>query len=118
MGRPGAARPCRRRSCRRPRGHLGRTVMNPATPLIRQEPVAWFAGKKAQSPTVAVVYSTADGKLESLGRPINFGQSMVSGYKVRYDVDTSDHECTVDIPPKQLPSSLDAFHFDASIQFG
>jgi uncharacterized protein YegL len=88
-------------------------------PLIRGPvSVPRLAAKKSQAPNVAVVYSTSDGKLEYLDRTIGFSESILPRFSYRYDVDTSDHECAVQVPEKTLPATLDAFYFEATLTVG
>jgi uncharacterized protein YegL len=68
---------------------------------------------------VAVVYSTASGQVVCFdGRPLRRGEQFMSKYRFRYDVDTSDHRRVARIEQSPLPSSGDAYFFEAEVDVG
>ena len=62
------------------------------------------AGSPA-GPNVHVVYATDTGEVVSLGgRKLTVRESLRSGFRTRYDIDTGDHRCVVDLRDTPLPS--------------
>jgi uncharacterized protein YegL len=91
----------------------------PINLFVADEPVTKLSlSKKQQKPNVRVVYATADGVLEELGRPMSVGESLWARYKHRYDIDASDHEAELQITGTQLPSSEAAYYFVARVRVG
>ncbi|GAA3301702.1 hypothetical protein Dvina_05600 [Dactylosporangium vinaceum] len=95
--------------------------MTQPIPLIKHsEPVKRIAvtAGKSREPFIAVVYATRDGDLEVLegGKPMRWGDQMLTKYRTRYEVDISDHHLTFefkdDLP---LPTQADVYHFHASV---
>ncbi|MFD0579494.1 CHAT domain-containing protein [Dactylosporangium darangshiense] len=73
---------------------------------------------KALAPSVAVVYATRDGELEVLdgGRPMRWPDQIFTKYRMRYEVDISDHHLTVEFKDNTaLASKGDVYHFHARV---
>jgi uncharacterized protein YegL len=95
-------------------------MTQPIALIKESEPVKRIAVLPGNSrkPFVAVVYATRDGDLEVLdgGKPMGWGDQMLSRYRTRYEVDISDHHLTFefkdDLP---LPTQADLYHFHASV---
>jgi uncharacterized protein YegL len=73
---------------------------------------------KGRNPSVAVVYATRDGDLEVLdgGKPMRWSDQMFTKYRMRYEVDISDHHLTVEFKDNlALPTEADVYHFHATV---
>jgi uncharacterized protein YegL len=74
---------------------------------------------RATTPNVAVVYATAGGRLGYFdGRPLTWREQLTSSYKLRYDVDTSDHRRRGHMVSTPLPSRGDYYFFIATVDIG
>jgi uncharacterized protein YegL len=99
-----------------PRYHNPNTV-----PLIiAEEPVQrGLAPAKLAAPNVAVVYATGFGEVASFnGRALTWSQKMFSKYRLRYEVDLSDHRRKAQLSKPPLPAKGEAYFFDALIDIG
>ena len=74
---------------------------------------------RATTPDVAVVYATAAGRLGWFGgRPMTWKEQLTTPYRVRYDVDVSDHRRRGHMVSTPLPSRGDYFFFIATVDIG
>ena len=86
--------------------------------IVGSEPVKRIAVvSKGRLPSVAVVYSTRDGDLEVLdgGKPMRWSDSMFTKYRMRYEVDISDHHLSMRFDEQPLPTQDDIYHFHAEV---
>ena len=68
------------------------------------------------TPDVAVVYATGSGQVVYFGgRPLTWTEQAFSAYRLRYDVDMSDHRRTVELRSTPLPSRGDYYFFIATV---
>lgn len=74
---------------------------------------------KPAAPNVAVVYATGFGGVTSFqGRALTWSQRAFSKYRIRYEVDLSDHRRKAKLVSTPLPCKGDAYHFDAMVDVG
>lgn len=88
--------------------------------IVGQEPVKRVAMTpgKGRNPSVAVVYATRDGDLEVLdgGKPMRWSDQMFTKYRMRYEIDITDHHLTVEFRDNTaLPTQADVYHFHATV---
>ena len=89
--------------------------------ILSQEPVSrgLTARMKITTPNIAVVYSDAFGKLTSFdNRPLKWSEQVMSKYRIRYEVDLSDHRRTAQLDSSPLPSRGDAYFFRSTVDVG
>ena len=96
--------------------------MTSTLPLIlSSEPVqrGLLAPVRPSRPNVAVVYATGFGEVVCFdGRPMTRSQQLMSKYRIRYEVDTSDHRRTAKLDSSPLPALGDAYFFDTLVDVG
>jgi uncharacterized protein YegL len=74
---------------------------------------------KATKPNIAVVYADAFGRITYLGgRPLSWSEQVASKYRIRYEVDLSDHRRTGVLQSSPLPSSGDRYFFQCTVDVG
>jgi hypothetical protein len=74
---------------------------------------------KPTGPDVAVVYATGFGEVATFqGRSMTWSEQVLSKYRLRYEVDVSDHRRKAQLVSSPLPSRGDAYFFDATIDVG
>lgn len=89
--------------------------------ILRQEPVTrgLLARMKESRPNIAVVYADAFGEIAYFqGRPLRWSEQVGTRYRVRYEVDLSDHRRTARLDSSPLPSRGDAFFFHSMVDVG
>jgi uncharacterized protein YegL len=89
--------------------------------ILSQEPVSrgLTARMKISKPNIAVVYSGAFGEVASFeGRPLSWSQQVLSKYRIRYEVDLSDHRRTAQLDSSPLPSRGDVYFFRSTVDVG
>jgi uncharacterized protein YegL len=89
--------------------------------ILSQEPVSrgLLAKMKESRPNIAVVYSDAFGQISYFGgRPLKWSEQVSSRYRVRYEVDLSDHRRTARLDSSPLPSRGDAYFFHSMVDVG
>ena len=89
--------------------------------ILSQEPVnrGLTARMKISTPNIAVVYSDAFGNLVSFeNRPLKWSQQVMSRYRMRYEVDLSDHRRTAQLDSSPLPSRGDTYFFRSTVDVG
>ncbi|MBR7827930.1 hypothetical protein KDK95_16555 [Actinospica sp. MGRD01-02] len=96
--------------------------MTATLPLIlSSEPVqrGLLAPAKPSRPNVAVVYATGFGEVACFdGRPLSRSQQLMSKYRIRYEVDLSDHRRTAKLESSPLPALGDAYYFETVVDVG
>jgi uncharacterized protein YegL len=95
-------------------------MTQPIVLIKRSEPVRMMAMTpgRGRSPSVAVVYVTRTGDLEVLdgGKPMRWGDQIMTRYRARYEVDISDHYLTFEFKDDlALPTQADVYHFHATV---
>ncbi len=88
--------------------------------IITSEPVkrVTLTPGLGRGPSVAVVYATRDGDLEVLdgGKPMRWSDQLLTRYRMRYEIDISDHHTTVEFKDNTaLPTHADVYHFHATV---
>ena len=93
---------------------------NTVSLILGEEPVQrGLAPAKPAAPNVAVVYATGFGEVTSFqGRALTWSQKVLSKYRLRYEVDLSDHRRKAQLTKPPLPAKGDAYFFDALIDVG
>src|SRR6516225_134540 len=89
--------------------------------ILSQEPVTrgLMARMKESRPNLAVVYADAFGHIAYFGgRPLKWSEQFASRYRVRYEVDLSDHRRTARLDSSPLPSRGDAYFFHSMVDVG
>ncbi|MFG2099896.1 hypothetical protein ACGFJ5_04775 [Micromonospora echinaurantiaca] len=90
--------------------------------ILRTEPVQRgpFNRVRVTPPNEASVYATADRRLALLdaGRPLTWSEQVLSSYRIRYDVDMSDHRRTAELRSTPLPARGDHWFFVATVEVG
>jgi uncharacterized protein YegL len=94
-------------------------VSSPLSIILNVSPVQRGLAARGTTPNVAVVYSTAGGRLAYFdGRPMTWKEQLTSPYKLRYDVDVSDHHRRGHMVSTPLPSRGDYHFFIATVDVG
>jgi uncharacterized protein YegL len=94
-------------------------VTAPLSLIVSVSSVQRGAPVRATPPNIAVVYSTAGGRLGYFdGRPMTWKEQLTSAYRMRYDVDTSDHHRRGHMVSTPLPSRGDYYFFIATVDIG
>ncbi|HLX47171.1 MAG TPA: hypothetical protein VKS82_02455 [Streptosporangiaceae bacterium] len=89
--------------------------------ILSEEPVTrgLLSRMKVSKPNIAVVYSDAFGRITYLGgRPLSWSEQVASKYRIRYEVDLSDHRRTGVLQSSPLPSSGDRYYFQCTVDVG
>jgi uncharacterized protein YegL len=93
-------------------------MTSPLNLILSESPVqrGLLSPVKSTKPNVAVVYSTGAGRVVYFGgRPLTRGEQLFSQYRLRYDVDMSDHRRRVELRSTPLPSRGDHYFFIATV---
>ena len=91
----------------------------PLSLILRVSPVQRGLPVRATTPNIAVVYATAGGRLGYFdGRPMTWKEQLTSSYKLRYDVDMSDHRRRGHTVGPPLPARGDYHFFIATVDVG
>jgi uncharacterized protein YegL len=94
-------------------------VTAPLSLIVNVSPVQRGLPARSTTPNVAVVYATAGGRLGFFdGRPMTFKEQLISAYKLRYDVDMSDHRRRGHMVTTPLPSRGDYYFFICTVDVG
>ena len=92
--------------------------MTNALPLIlSEEPVTRDTRSKVDRPHIAVVYADAAGQVTYLRRPLNRAEARRK-FRIRYEIDLSDHRRTAQLDNSPLPSRGDAYFFRSAVDVG
>jgi hypothetical protein len=89
--------------------------------LIRsQQPVArvQFLNRPVLDAGVTAVYSTAEGKVEHLGRLLTTSEALSGRYKTMYEVDVTRRASSASTAHNSLPTRDDRFYFTATVEMG
>ena len=89
--------------------------------ILSQEPVSRGinARMKISRPNIAVVYSGPFGEVAYFGgRPLKWSEQVMSKYRIRYEIDLSDHRRTAQLDSSPLPSKGDVYFFRSTVDVG
>jgi hypothetical protein len=89
--------------------------------ILRQEPITrgLLTRMTEPRPNVAVVYADAFGEIAYFqGRPLRWLEQVAARYRVRYEVDLSDHRRTARLDSSPLPSRGNTYFFHSMVDVG
>ncbi|GIF23467.1 hypothetical protein BJ973_004078 [Actinoplanes tereljensis] len=91
--------------------------------ILRRDHVSAFDGpaQRSRPPSVAIVYTTADGCAEMLegGRPLSWGEQLRNRrFRHRYEVDVSDHHHRYHLRRSAPPAQGGIYRFPAEVNVG
>ncbi|MFC0533330.1 hypothetical protein [Phytohabitans kaempferiae] len=89
--------------------------------ILRSGPVTRLdRNQRTRDPNIAVVYATADGRLELLddGRPVGLADQVTGRFRKRYEVDIGDHQHTVELRTSPPPAQGGVYYFQTFVNIG
>lgn len=90
--------------------------------ILKAEPVRRLSlgPQKLRTPSVAVVYASADGELHMIdsGKPITWSDQLLPRFRMRYEVDLRDYVRTVELRSSPPVSATSVYSFDAVLNVG